>query len=62
VVTSRREADISLTMAANAVVMDRRRPPTPTKSISKWLVQGIVVATTLFALLDLYLLMTSSPH
>lgn len=65
VVTAIRERgppDVGLAIAANAVAMDRRRPPTPPKAVSRWLVQSIVLATTCFALLDLYLLATSSPH
>ena len=61
-VRERGPPDISLAVAVTAVAMDLRRAPTPPKAVSRCLVQSIIVATTSFALLDLYLLTTSSPH
>lgn len=58
----RKAIDLALVAAANAVVMERRSVPFEPKRISRWLVQAIVLATSLFAIFDLVLLMTSSHH
>jgi hypothetical protein len=58
----RRATDLALLAAANAVVMERRSVPVRPKRSSRWLVQAIVLLTSLFALFDLVLLMTSSRH
>ena len=58
----RQAIDLALLAAANAAVMERRSVPFQPKRISRWLVQAVVLATSLFALFDLVLLMTSSHH
>jgi hypothetical protein len=44
---------------AHPVAIDRRTQNRVAKRASAWIVQGIILATTAFALLDLYLLGTS---
>ncbi|HEY7946447.1 MAG TPA: hypothetical protein VID75_02160 [Acidimicrobiales bacterium] len=48
--------------ASNAALVERRRAADATRRASRWLVQIVMLATTSFALLDLYLLLTSSHH
>jgi hypothetical protein len=49
-------------VTANGVAMDRRRVPTAPNRASGWIVQVVIVATSAFAFLDLYLLLTSGHH
>jgi hypothetical protein len=49
-------------VTANGVVMNRRHVPTTPNRASAWIVQVVIVATSAFAFLDLYLLLTSGHH
>ena len=49
-------------VTANGAPRNRRRVPTPSNRASGWIVQVVMVATSVFALLDLYLLATSGHH
>ena len=45
-------------VTANGAAIDRRRVPTAPNRASGWIVQIVIVATSAFAVLDLYLLAT----
>jgi hypothetical protein len=49
-------------VTANGAVMNRRHVPTTPNRASAWIVQVVIVATSAFAFLDLYLLLTSGHH
>jgi hypothetical protein len=49
-------------VTANGVAVNRKRVPTAPNRGSAWIVQVVIVATSAFAFLDLYLLATSSHH
>ena len=49
-------------VTANGVAVNRRRVPTAPNRGSAWIVQVVMVATSAFAFLDLYLLATSFHH
>jgi hypothetical protein len=49
-------------VTANGAAMNRRRAPTTPNRASGWIVQIVIVATSAFAFLDLYLLITSGHH
>jgi hypothetical protein len=49
-------------IAANGVIMERRRPTAAPPRPSRWIVQVVMLATSAFALLDLYLLIASVHH
>ncbi len=46
-------------LTANGVAVNRRRVPIASTRASQWIVQIVTVATSAFAVLDLYLLATS---
>jgi len=48
--------------SANAVTLERRRSIEAQKRVCRIMVQAVGVATTSFAFLDLYLLLTHSRH
>jgi hypothetical protein len=49
-------------VTANGVAVNRRRVPTAPNRKSAWIVQVVIVATSAFAFLDLYLVATSFHH
>jgi len=49
-------------VTANGAVMNGRDVPTTPNRASAWIVQVVIVATSAFAFLDLYLLLTSGHH
>ena len=49
-------------VTASGVVTNRRGVPTAPNRVSGWIVQVVIVATSVFAFLDLYLLTTSGRH
>ena len=49
-------------LTANGVAINRSRVPTAPDRASEWIVQIVIVATSVFAVLDLYLLATSFHH
>ena len=49
-------------VTANGTAMNHRRGPTTPNRASAWIVQVVIVATSAFAFLDLYLLLTSGHH
>jgi hypothetical protein len=49
-------------VTANGAPMNRRRVPIASSRASGWIVQTVVVATSVFAFLDLYLLVASGHH
>jgi len=49
-------------VTANGVIVNRKRVPTAPNHASTWIVQVVIVATSAFAFLDLYLVATSFHH
>ena len=49
-------------VTANGAPIDRRRVPTAPNRASGWIVQIVIVATSAFAVLDLYLLAAGVHH
>jgi hypothetical protein len=49
-------------LTANGVAINRNRVPVAPNRGSQWIVQIVIVATSVFAVLDLYLLATSFHH
>ena len=49
-------------LTANGVAVNRRRVPIASNRASQWIVQIVILATSAFAVLDLYLLATSFYH
>jgi len=49
-------------LTPNAVAVNRRRVPTAPNRTSQWIIQIVILATSAFAILDLYLLATSFHH
>jgi hypothetical protein len=49
-------------VTGSAVALRPRRGPTAPGRVSGWIVQIVIVATSVFAFLDLYLLTTSGRH
>lgn len=49
-------------LTANGVAVKRERIPTASNRASQWIVQIVILATSAFAVLDLYLLATSFHH
>jgi len=49
-------------LSANELVVNRRRLPIASNRASQWIVQIVILATSAFAVLDLYLLATSFHH
>jgi hypothetical protein len=49
-------------LTANGVAVNHRRLPIASNRASQWIVQIVILATSAFAVLDLYLLATSFHH
>ena len=49
-------------LTVNGVAINRSRVPIASNRASQWIVQFVIVATSVFAVLDLYLLATSFHH
>lgn len=49
-------------LTANGVPVSHRRDPTDSNRASQWIVQVVILSTSAFAALDLYLLATSLNH
>ena len=58
----RRELPTVRILTANGVAVNRGRIPTASNRVSQWIVQIVILATSAFAVLDLYLLATSFHH
>lgn len=49
-------------VTVNGLAVNRKRVPSAPNRASGWIVQVVIVATSAFAFLDLYLLLTSAHH
>jgi hypothetical protein len=49
-------------LTANGVAVNRRHVPTAANRASQWIVQIVILTTSAFAVLDLYLLATGFHH